>query len=305
MELRQLTHFVGIANAGSYTKAAQQLNISQPALTRSVQLLEGRLNSTLFLRTSNGVEMTEDGATLFRHASLILNSMHAAREELLASAKGGYGEVRIGLASLFTNMLADHSVSECVATDSQFHASIQVGLYEQMERSLKDGALDVVISTSTEIEVRKDLKFEPLCEVAAGIVSGNNHPLANNNNLSMLEIRNADWVTLNQPHMEDFLSSFFAQSGLAAPKSRVRSSSLQMLRNIVRQQRLIGFLPLHWIKDDLAAGNLRVLSVPGTPIRRMAGIITRRNSLLNKGAEAFVEHMRTSARTHNDQVEVT
>lgn len=295
MELRQIRHFVGVAREGSFTKAAVALHISQPALTRSVHILEDSLNTTLFLRTHSGVELSEDGTTLFRHATLILNSLDAAENELLASAKGGYGEVRIGIASLFTNMLADRSISQCVARDSGFSAVINVGLYEQMEKSLRDGELDVVISTDTEIDPSGGLLFEPLCAVESAIIVGSQHPLAGKKDLSIKDVRNASWVTLRQPHMEAFLASFFAQFGVAAPKSRVRTQSLEMLRRLIRQNHLLGFVPLHWIPEDLKAGRLVSLPVEHTPIRRMAGIITRKEGLLNAGAKLLVNELREVA----------
>lgn len=295
MELRQIRHFVGVAREGSFTKAAVALHISQPALTRSVQILEDLLNTTLFLRTHIGVELSEDGDTLFRHSTLILNSIDAAENELLASSKGGYGEVRIGIASLFTNMLADRSVSRCVALDPGFRAVIEVGLYEQMEKSLRDGELDVIMSTDTRMDVRGGLLFEPLCAVESAIIAGAEHPLAQKANLSIEDVRNAPWVTLKQPHMDAFLASFFAQFGIAAPKSRVRISSLEMLRRLVRQNHLIGFLPLHWIPEDLKAGRLVVLPVEHTPIRRMAGIITRKEGLLNTGAKLLINELKVVA----------
>jgi DNA-binding transcriptional LysR family regulator len=92
--------------------------------------------------------------------------------------------------------------------------------------------------------------------------------------------------------MEAFLASFFALFSIAAPKSRVRTRSLEMLRRLVRQNELIGFLPLHWIPEDLKAGRLVVLPVEHTPIRRLAGIVTRQGGVMNAGAKLLVDQLR-------------
>lgn len=295
MDIRQLTHFVGVATHGSFSNAARRIHISQPALTRSVQLLEGLLQVKLFDRNPQGIELTEDGHTLFRHASLILNSVQSAQDEISASKDGGYGEVRVGLASLFTNFLVDTAVTNTSLSHHQFRASIRVGLYEDMSALLREGLLDFVISTNTETEQNQDINFENLCEISAVVVAGAENPLSKKKNVNLEDLQRENWITLNQPHMKAFLTSFFAQSGLMAPKSTVRTSSLEMLRSLIRKQHFVGFLPSHWIAEDLKVGRLAILNAPGTPVTRMAGIVTRKTTILNKGGQLLIKELKKAA----------
>ena len=301
MDLRQLKHFVGVAVQGSYTKAASALNVSQPALSRSVKMLEDRLNTTLFRRTPHGIEMTDDGDVLLRHASFILNSLQSAENELRASAKGGYREVRVGLASLFANMLADTALSELVSKDNRLQAVVQVGLYEEMERLLLDGALDLLVTTNFETEGSGGIQFEPLCKISSILVSGSEHDLAGRPTVTLEDVRHANWVTLTHPHMDATLASFFAQGGFAAPKSRVRTTSLEFLRSLLRKHQFVGFLPQHWAQADLEAGRLASLPVEGTPVRRMAGIVTRKGVLLSEGAKELINELRRVGRSWPDE----
>lgn len=295
MDIRQLTHFVGVATHGSFSNAARMLNISQPALTRSVQLLEGTLQVKLLDRTHQGIELTSDGQTLYRHAVLIINSVKNVKSEISASHDRGYGEVKVGLASLFTNFLVHDAVTQVSKSEEQFRAMLRVGLYEEMSSFLQEGLLDLVVSTNTEIDQNKDLEFEELCEVSAVLVAGSKNPLSRKKNIALESLQNESWVTLNQPHMEAFLAFFFAQSGLAAPRSKVRTSSLEMLRSLLRKQHFIGFLPSHWVADDLKSGTLSVVDAPGTPVMRTAGIVTRKTSILNKGAQRLIDELRCVA----------
>ncbi len=296
MDIRQLTHFVGVATHGSFSNAARKMHISQPALTRSVQLLEGILEVNLFDRTYQGIELTNDGHTLFRHASLIINSLQNAKSEIAASKDGGFGEVRLGIASLFTNFLVDEAVSRVAKANDNFAASIRVGLYEDMASMLDEGLLDLVISSNTEVEQNSDVDFEVLCDISAVLVGGTKNPLTQKQSLDLGELQGEPWVTLYQPHMEAFLTSFFAQGGLTAPRCKVRTSSLEMLRSLIRKQHFIGFLPSHWVAADIKAGILSVIQAPGTPITRKAGIVTRKTSILNRSAQTLVEEMRLIAK---------
>lgn len=295
MDIRQLTHFMGVATHGGFSKASRMMHISQPALTRSVQMLEDRLQVELFERSYQGIELTENGHILLRYASLILNSLEAAQSELAAVKTGAYAEVHIGLANLFTNMLVDTAVTELVRENEHVTVDVRVGLYEDLADLLLEGSLDIIVSTNAETESAQDVVFEPLCEISAVLVTGSQHPLANEKNISLPRLKEQAWVTLNQPHMEVFLASFFAQEGLTAPKRKVKVTSLEMIRSLVRKHLFVGFLPIHWVAEDVERGNLSILEVPGMPVRRNAGIVTRKTPILNPAVKMLMDQLREAA----------
>ena len=295
MDIRQLTHFMGVATHGGFSKASRIMHISQPALTRSVQMMEDLLQVQLFERTPQGIELTQHGDILYRHASLILNSLETAKAELFAARSGAFAEVKIGMASMFNNMIVDRAVSELIKQNESITVDVKVSLYEDLAELLLEGALDLIISTHAETESAPDVEFEPLCEITSVLVAGAAHPLSKKKALQLADLKDADWVTLNQPHMETFLASFFASDGLAAPHRRVKTTSLEMLRCLLRQNQLIGFLPSHWVSDDLTAGRLCTLDLPGLPVRRTAGIVTRKSSVLNPAVEKLIEQLRLAA----------
>ncbi|MEQ9112459.1 MAG: LysR family transcriptional regulator [Rhodospirillaceae bacterium] len=295
MDIRQLNHFVGVASHGSFTKAARGLNISQPALTRSVHLLEDALGVALFDRTPQGVELTKHGDTLYRHATLILNSVQTAKKEIQATKDGGWGEVRVGIASLFSNFLVDQAVSNAARYNLSFQASVKVGLFEDMAAQLDEGSIDMIVTTRDETIDLRQINFEDLCETSSVLVAGAANPIVRKKFVKLEQLADEPWVVLNHPLMESFLVTYFAQSGLSTPANRVRTSSLNMLRSLIRQQYFIGFLPTHWIKDDLKSGVLSVVKAPNMPFISTAGIATRQSALLNKSAQLLVDKLRAAA----------
>lgn len=112
------------------------------------------------------------------------------------------------MASMFNNMIVGRAVSELVRQNESITVDVKVSLYEDLADLLLEGALDLIISTHAETESAPDVEFEPLCEITSVLVAGATHPLASKTEVSLAELRDADWVTLNQPHMETFLSSF-------------------------------------------------------------------------------------------------
>jgi LysR family nitrogen assimilation transcriptional regulator len=99
VELRQLRYFVGVAEAGSFTKAAAQLNVAQSALSLHVRQMEEGFGTQLFVRDRTGVTLTSAGSKLLNHAHIILDQVSRAEQELTSKVKSPAGEVTIGIPS--------------------------------------------------------------------------------------------------------------------------------------------------------------------------------------------------------------
>jgi len=105
MDLRQLRYFTAIAEQGSFSHAANSLNVAQSALSRHVQALEADLGGPLFERGARGVTLSEAGRTLFERARFILAEVESARAEATAKNKALTGILRFGAPSSFANVL--------------------------------------------------------------------------------------------------------------------------------------------------------------------------------------------------------
>lgn len=293
MDIRHLKHFSGIAKYGSFSEAAKKLYISQPALTRSINVLEDILGTRLFERTPRGVYLTETGTMLHRHAVLILNEMEAARDELKAVLEGSLGEVHVGAASMFTNLFLDKAAANLSRSNQSIRISITIGLYEDLVQKLLDGVLDVVLSTSPDSEYRDELIFEPLCEISSVIVAHPDHPLSKKEKVEVSDLIDVSWVVLEQAHMDSFMHTFFADEGCSAPRSKVSSNSLDVIRSMVEQDGFVGILPSHWAQEGVETGDLKILPVPGAPIRRKAGLLMRKVDSKNVAAGLLMEEIRS------------
>jgi len=96
MDLRQLEYFLRVAQRRNISIAAAELNITQPSLTKSIKLLEKNLGVRLFDRLARGVELTDYGQTLLRHAEAVHVQIGDAGQEIAALRSGTFGAVAIG-----------------------------------------------------------------------------------------------------------------------------------------------------------------------------------------------------------------
>lgn len=106
MDLRQLRYFVAIVEQGSFSRAATFLHVAQPALSLHVRNMETDLGTALLFRTPRGVEPTEAGAILLRHARIILDQLTVAEEEIRGHQNDPEGEVRLGVPGTIGQILA-------------------------------------------------------------------------------------------------------------------------------------------------------------------------------------------------------
>lgn len=154
MELRHLRYFVAVADDLSITRAAERLNIAQPALSHQIKSLETEIGTALLQRLSRGVALTEPGRAFADDARAVLAAVDAAKSRALRIATGDVGEIRIG----FTSSASFHPlVTGAIRDYRSAYPDVQVELVEETTASLlaafRAGRVDVAFMRPDEGEV--------------------------------------------------------------------------------------------------------------------------------------------------------
>lgn len=145
MDLRQLEYFVRVAELGSFTRAAQQLRIAQPALSRQVRLLEVELRQNLLIRNGRGALPTEAGKLLMEHGRGILHQVERAKEDLGRVRGGLSGRVAVGMPTSVARVLTVPLTREFRKQLPEATMSISEGLSVAMQEALVNGRLDIAL----------------------------------------------------------------------------------------------------------------------------------------------------------------
>ncbi len=145
MDLKQLEYFVRVAELGSFTRAAQALNIAQPALSRPVRLLEVELRQNLLVRNGRGATPTQAGQLLLEHGRGILHQVERAREELGRVRSGLSGRVALGLPPSVARVLTVPLTRAFRQRMPDAQLSISEGLSTAMQENLQNGRLDIAV----------------------------------------------------------------------------------------------------------------------------------------------------------------
>ncbi len=290
MELRHLRHLAAVIELENVSKAAVLLAISQPALTRSIQMLEEIVGAPLIERRPRGVVPTPAGEALYRHAKLILSETRRAREDVAAIKSGARGNLRLGIASMFAERIVDRALCDFSAEHPEAGIVVTEGYFEELLPSLQEGRLDMVFCNLPGAAVPDGLSVEPILDVRATMVANGAHPLAQKSVVTREDLAEARWVVVNQPHMRDYLDHFFGVQGLQMRRPLIQTNSLPLIRSLVAGGDFVSILPEILTKPDLADGRLKRLKIPGGEILRQAGIIRRIQSAASAADEASLKN---------------
>ncbi len=196
MELRQLRYFSALAVDLSFTKAAKNLQVSQPPLSFQIAQLEEELGARLFDRTSRSVVLTEAGKALVPHAKAILARIDEARGHVARVASGLEGRVQIGLAS--SHFMGPFP--KFISAFRQMRPKVEVALHEMKPsdhlHALRDDRLDICLSRTPAQDGQISAALLWRDPVVAALPPG--HRLAKRLRISLADLRNEDFVFLQQ-----------------------------------------------------------------------------------------------------------
>ena len=117
--------FYTVANAGNISKAAKELYISQPAISKSIQKLEDGLECKLFSRSSRGVVLTDEGRLLYDHVSEAFEALNEGEEKLKRSIELGVGQLKIGVSSTLCKYMLLPYLKEFIHRNPHISISIE------------------------------------------------------------------------------------------------------------------------------------------------------------------------------------
>lgn len=296
MEIRQLRHLVAAINLGTLSDAADSVFITQPALTRSLQNLEHELGTKLLERLPRGVVATEAGDLLYRHANLIINEVQKIKNDVPMIAKGVTGNLKIGVAALFSHHIVDDVVWKLAMSHEELNMGIKVGFFEDLISYLVEGSLDVVFSNLPSATVPDELIVEPLNNLTVVFVANKDHPLANESQCDLKKLESARWVIVDQPHAAEMFSQFFAAQGMSTPSHLVRTDSLGLIMSLLKKGDFVSVLPRHLV-DEAAAEGLVELKVNAPVITRKFGLIYREDIAGRPALKPFFEGIRDACKS--------
>ena len=294
--VRGLLDVLTVSRQGSITRAAQVLNVSQPALTRSLLRLESDLGVTLFERLPRGVIPTPFGDVLIAHAKSIEAELKRSLSEIEALRGRKSGEVRIGATPLANSHVIPMALDAALGKSTKLHVTIREGIASGLLDNLRNGNLDLAIAPVPPDFVEGDLACEPLLAENLGVYARRKHPLTFKRKLKLADLARWPWV-LQRYDSEFFrrLRSAFEAQGMELPENAVESGSLMAFKTFLTRTDRIGVLPGQIVELETGAGLLVRLNGNWDFHNRVFGMFYRKRGAMSAAVTDVMRHIRNQA----------
>ncbi|MDO8930877.1 MAG: LysR family transcriptional regulator [Rhodocyclaceae bacterium] len=282
--LRQLRVFESVARHLSFSRAAEELHLTQPAVSMQVKQLEDMVGLPLTEQLGKKIFLTNAGEEVARHARLIALQLREAAESLAAMKGVRGGQLRIGVVST-AKYFAPRLLTEFRACHPGVELRLGVHNRETIVRQLADNEIDLAIMGRPPQElatVAEAFAPHPLVIIAAA-----DHPLAGRKRLEPADLA-GDTFLIREPGSgtRTAMEHYFADVGFV-PGAVFEMTSTETIKQAVMAGMGVSFISEHTIGLELSVGRLVQLPVRGTPVLREWFVVHRAEKQLLPIATAF------------------
>ena len=266
MDIRQLRYFLAITRCGSFSRAALELNVAQPALSHHVANLEAELGVRLLHRSKRGVSATECGQALVGHAEIILRQMAHAMHDVQRLSESPSGGVTIGLPS----SLAIEMTLPLLHEIERRHPAIVPRIVENHSGYLADLLLDGQVDIALLFEVEEPALFElePVLREPLFLVSAPSADPAGLAPLSLAEVVALPLITTTaQNGLRRLIDARARERGLTA-SFRMELDSLQAIKRLVAAGYAHSVLSWYAVREEVEAGRLQARPIAEPVLER-------------------------------------
>jgi DNA-binding transcriptional LysR family regulator len=289
VNLRELRILLAVARAGSLLKAAGEIGLTQPAVSKSIADLEATLGVRLFDRNNRGVQATPQGAIVIRRALAMFEEMRQAVRELGFMEDASSGEVRIGGTPSVCGGLLAHAVAQLQTRRPGVRHDVVELESEQLLAEVRGRLVDVGVGRKPVLRADDEIAFEPLFDDRLFVVCGARHAQARRGTVALGDLAAERWVF---PSPGSFvtrqLEAAFERARVTPPAPAVATMSTLLRYELLASQRFITVLHGSLLQFGRLPGNLRVLPVDlgaAVPI----GLFRARQRTLSPATEMLIE----------------
>lgn len=290
MRSRLLHHFLITCNHLNMTSAADELAITQPALTKSIKLLESELGVALFTRLPNGVVPTHFGEALAKHARTIFLEYDHALAEIEAMKGGAAGVIRIGAGPIWLTHFLPPAIAEFRAAHPRIKFSLQPCVISTAIPALLRGEIEVFCG-SLDFPDHPEIVKQEIDQIDHVVLASARHPLARAAEVRAAQLLDYPWAMLARDDVgRRQLSSYFASNGLIAPDAALESTSIISILQTVSAGDFLTCLARPLLESPITEGLISLAGL-GAIWRYEAGMAIRKSRHPSPATTRFIEQM--------------
>jgi DNA-binding transcriptional LysR family regulator len=297
VKLRDLHIVLAVAEAGSMTRAAEELAVSYPVVSKTISELEHTLGVKLFDRSSSGVEPTHYGRALLQSGVAVFDEMRKGLQQIESIKQPGVGELRITSsitvdAGLVPAVIERFSQEYPHASLHVLNENIAVAQYE----NLRNRAAELVLGRIPVTMAETDLIAETLFDEPNVVVAGTESHWSRRRKISLADLTDEPWM-LAQPGTlaRSLQDEMFRMSGVAIPSAKVQMVSLHLYMRLIETGHWLGLVPASAVRFGAKGMRIKILPVQTRHPPAPVGFITVKDRTLTPLAEHFIDCVRKVA----------
>jgi DNA-binding transcriptional LysR family regulator len=291
VQIDQVEAFVAVVRGGGFTRAASILHLSQPAVSRRLELLERELGAPLFERIRSGVLLTEAGQTFLPHAEGLLASMRDGLEAVRGLQQVDRGSLTLALVGT----LASTTLTGCLQRFREAHPRVELRLRTALsqEVSVLVRRGDATLGLRYGADPHPEILARPVHDETMVVVCSPRHRLARRRGVAPADLAAEPWVAF-PPREGSFYDPYpwSLQNRLAAwgltPAEIVPIDSLTAQKRMVEAGFGLALLPASSVDEELRAGTLCALRIAAAGVTIPVVLIHRRRAYLSGAARALI-----------------
>ena len=289
IQMTQIEAFAAVARLGSISAAAEELLVSQPAVTARIQGLERSLNSQLLTRSRAGSRLTDAGRTLLPHIERAMAAVRAGRQAIADVLEGSAGRLTIGAAPAVSTYVLPSMLHRFQAEHPMVQLSVRSGHSEEV--------LEMVLREEVEIGLMRpiqhpDILTVPLYEDPLVLVVPRGHDFAARGQIRMAQMASEHLILFDRTSSyHELTSSIFRQAGID-PRGFIEVDNIDAAKRMVEQRLGIALLPRTSVQAEIGSGRLFPVEVSDmATVRRQIVVVRRRD--LGEPSRIVADFLRT------------
>ncbi len=293
LNFHQLYIFYTVARVGSFSKAAQQLSISQPAVSIQIREMERTMGTPLLLRRRGDHQLTETGRIAFDYAQRLF-ALSDEMQQVLADLRG----VRAGTLTLGASTTpGEYVLPALIGRFQQRFPGVEVALHiansQRIVQQIQRREMDLAV-VGSKVE-DPELVVEPYVQDEIVIIAAPSHPLAQQKVVPMKALEGQPFVQREEGSATRRIAEAYLQEQGIRIKGVVQVSSNEALKRTVAAGSALGLVSRHALGPELAASLLTVLPVEGWRCTRPLSIVYRKDKHLTAAQQAFLAFLMEGA----------
>jgi DNA-binding transcriptional LysR family regulator len=282
--IRQLQVFESVAKHLSYTRAAEELHLTQPAVSMQVKQLESMIGLPLFEQIGKRVFLTEAGEVMLGHAETISTHLKIAKQEMDDLKGIDSGRLRVAIAST-VNYFATRLLARFAREHPKVHISLDVLNRETLLRKLEANEPDLVLMGQPPADL--DVEAVEFMDNPLVLIAPPDHPFVKRKRVPLKALNSEPFLVREPGSGTRIAMERFFDMNSVVPASTIEMSGNEAIKQSVEAGLGLAIVSVHTVELELAVGRLAVPEVEQFPIMRRWFVAHRKGKRLSPTAEAF------------------